>query len=100
VQSRIEDVAVEAFMLGTSVVACERLMDEEGIWGYYFIFVDLSFRAKGKYRLRFDLYDLAWYGVGNCRFGNDEPSSVMQSVYSNKFEVYIPSLFPGMSGIL
>jgi Velvet factor len=50
-------------MLGTSVVACERLMDGERLWGYYFIFVDLSFREKGNYRLRFDLYDLAWYRV-------------------------------------
>jgi Velvet factor len=48
-------------LMGTSVVACEYLVDDVGDNGFFFVYSDLSFRWTGRYYLRFELYDVQQY---------------------------------------
>lgn len=45
-------------LIGSSVVSCERLYNEYGKDGYYFVFADIACRTPGQYRLRFSLHDM------------------------------------------
>jgi hypothetical protein len=71
-------------LVGQRIVPCTRFRDEvENTEKRLFIFQNLSIRVTGRYRLRCDIYSM----------GN--PFLILDSVYTNVFDVYTPRDYPG-----
>ncbi|KAJ3207261.1 hypothetical protein HDU67_007589 [Dinochytrium kinnereticum] len=75
-------------LLGSLAVPCTILTDLDGSEGMFFVFHDLSVRAQGTYRLRFQVVDAD---------GSKKVSSSKAIAWSNVFEVFSPKVFPGMT---
>ncbi len=75
-------------LLGTQIAHAEEYKDDNNVKCIFFIFNDLSVRCSGKYRLKFQLFQL--------------PSNIeiirapAAFVISEQFTVYSPKTFPGM----
>ncbi|KAI9219573.1 velvet factor-domain-containing protein [Blastocladiella britannica] len=78
-------------LVGTMFSNCHRMNGLDGAMGLFFAFADLSVRAEGRYRLRFELYDLS-----RADSDDDEPHR-LAVVVSNAFSAVGPKKFAGMT---
>jgi hypothetical protein len=79
------DAAGNACLVGTYTSSCQRLKDEHGEDGAFFIFPDLSCRVVGQFRLRFTLFELNFGGV-----------QALCTCTSSTFKVSLPKNFGGL----
>ncbi|KAJ3102692.1 hypothetical protein HDU96_009545, partial [Phlyctochytrium bullatum] len=75
-------------LLGSLAVPCSILQDVDGTEGAFFVFHDLSVRAQGTYRLKFQVMEAdPTVGLSGAR----------ATAWTNVFEVFSPKVFPGMT---
>ncbi|KAI8618269.1 velvet factor, partial [Chytriomyces sp. MP71] len=74
-------------LLGQLVAISTPLMDLDHERGLFFIYPELSIRTSGKWRLRFDLFEMMT-GL--------KPSS-LATCFSDVFQVYNPKEYPGIT---
>ncbi|KAI7858526.1 velvet factor [Circinella umbellata] len=72
-------------LAGQTVSSMYKLKDYDNNDGGFFVFGDLSVRIEGRYRLRFNLFEITTQGAIN-----------LKSIYSDIFSVYSAKAFPGM----
>ncbi|KAJ3095038.1 hypothetical protein HDU97_007333 [Phlyctochytrium planicorne] len=75
-------------LVGSLAVPCTILTDLDGTDGMFFVFHDLSVRAQGTYRLKFQVIDAD---------GSRNMSAAKAVIWTNVFEVFSPKVFPGMT---
>ncbi|ORY02696.1 hypothetical protein K493DRAFT_194001, partial [Basidiobolus meristosporus CBS 931.73] len=73
-------------LAGTLVSSLYKLRDIDQSENGFFVFPDISVRLEGRFRLRFNLYEIV-----------NQSAVHICSVVSDVFTVYSPKLFPGMS---
>ncbi|KAI2103206.1 hypothetical protein LOZ33_001155 [Ophidiomyces ophidiicola] len=71
---------------GTLVSSLHRLKDVDNSDGGFFVFGDVSVRTEGRFRLKFNLFEMRRDEVVHIR-----------SILSNPFQVVPPKAFPGMT---
>ncbi|ORY02910.1 hypothetical protein K493DRAFT_207633 [Basidiobolus meristosporus CBS 931.73] len=85
-QEELQEKIPPRRLAGTLVSSLHKLKDIDQCEKGFFIFPDISVRLEGKFRLRFNLYELI-----------SQSAVHLCSVVSDVFTVYSPKLFPGMS---
>ncbi|ORY53791.1 hypothetical protein BCR33DRAFT_674963, partial [Rhizoclosmatium globosum] len=77
-------------LMGTLVSVCSTLIGTDNDMGFYFVFPELAVRSSGRYRLKFDLYEMNF-----MHRLNSVPPIAM--AFSEVFQVYSPKSFPGIT---
>ncbi|ORY53845.1 hypothetical protein BCR33DRAFT_654878 [Rhizoclosmatium globosum] len=72
-------------MMGQLISISRPLVDLEKKQGLFYVYPELAVRASGRFRLRFDLFDMSMPG-----------SRPVASAVSDVFRVYNPKEFPGI----
>ncbi|KAI9332827.1 velvet factor-domain-containing protein [Obelidium mucronatum] len=75
-------------IMGQLISVSQTLDDLDNVTGQFYLFPELSVRSSGKFRLRFDLFDLSSLPHGQ---------KPLASTHSNIFTVYNPKEFPGIT---
>ncbi|TPX53195.1 hypothetical protein CcCBS67573_g09740 [Chytriomyces confervae] len=76
-------------LMGPLVSISTPLYDVQQNWGQFFVYPDLAVRSSGKYRLRFDMYEMATMAY--------QKNSPIATCYSDVFSVCNPKEYPGIS---
>lgn len=80
-------------LVGTTVATCAQLTDTNGEQGDFFVFNDLSVRIPGRFRLRFQLFDVDFSMLQTPQ----KAFSAENIVLSDVFVVHSPKDYPGLS---
>jgi hypothetical protein len=81
------DNAGNPCLIGNYTSSCQRLRDEHGEEGAFFVFPDLSVRVVGQFRIRFTLFE--------C-LPNFDGVQCLSSTLSEEFKVSLPKNFGGL----
>ncbi|KAJ3233430.1 hypothetical protein HDU81_002289 [Chytriomyces hyalinus] len=76
-------------LMGPLVSISTPLYDVHQNWGQFFVYPDLAVRSSGKYRLRFDMYEMA-----TVQYKKNSP---IATCFSDVFSVCNPKEYPGIS---
>ncbi|OZJ03448.1 hypothetical protein BZG36_02732 [Bifiguratus adelaidae] len=90
----LNDPSTTRTLVGSLSCSTQILQDDQGKWGCFAVFHDLSVRTEGRYTLRFTLMDLNEENLG---MGMPGLLSVQDEVFSEPFTVYSANKFPGMT---
>ncbi|KAI8611789.1 velvet factor [Chytriomyces sp. MP71] len=74
-------------LMGNVTSVGYNLKDQKNEEGLFFVFPEVAIRSAGRYKLRFDLYNMPSSRQIGC--------GILSSIFSSEFQAYLPKDFPG-----